>query len=287
MFLFLLRSLVFIFTASTLLSAHAAAEKDRPGSKDHPLLLRVPGYYINDYDQKDFEVFDMKLWQDGKPATPFHAEGKVTKIGYRIGKGLSTPSCAAVQMNYRRALEQIGAARLPSKRGCSHLYPDVYQLKQEGVNTYVVVEMPNDDGENYRLTIVEAAPLLQVVTANAAALYDALKKDGFVPLYLNFETNQAGLRPDAQGTIKEIVTLLKNNPDLKLSIEGHTDNVGDPKSNKILSEARANTVMKEVIKQGIDGKRLVAEGFGQEHPVADNRREDGRAKNRRVELVRK
>ncbi|NJN63855.1 MAG: OmpA family protein [Acidobacteria bacterium] len=68
---------------------------------------------------------------------------------------------------------------------------------------------------------------------------------------------------------------------------GHTDNVGQPAPNKALSEKRAQSVMAAVIAGGIDAKRLSAAGFGQERPVADNRTEEGRAKNRRVELVKK
>jgi outer membrane protein OmpA-like peptidoglycan-associated protein len=81
--------------------------------------------------------------------------------------------------------------------------------------------------------------------------------------------------------------MLKSAPTLKLSIEGHTDNVGAPASNKLLSENRARSVMKAVLAGGIAAGRVTAVGFGQENPVADNRTEEGRAKNRRVELVKK
>lgn len=81
--------------------------------------------------------------------------------------------------------------------------------------------------------------------------------------------------------------MLKANPDFKIAIDGHTDNVGDAKSNKKLSEARAHAVMNAVVAQGIDSKRLIAAWFGMEQPVADNRTEEGRAKNRRVELVKR
>jgi outer membrane protein OmpA-like peptidoglycan-associated protein len=84
-----------------------------------------------------------------------------------------------------------------------------------------------------------------------------------------------------------IATLLKSNPTLKLGVEGHTDNVGDAASNKKLSEARAKSVTAAIVASGVDAARLSAAGFGQEKPVADNRTEEGRAKNRRVELVKK
>ena len=73
---------------------------------------------------------------------------------------------------------------------------------------------------------------------------------------------------------------------LNISIEGHTDNVGTPAANKTLSENRARAVMQAVVAQGIAASRLRSAGHGQEKPIADNRSEDGRAKNRRVELVK-
>ncbi|MGH8236936.1 MAG: OmpA family protein [Steroidobacteraceae bacterium] len=76
-------------------------------------------------------------------------------------------------------------------------------------------------------------------------------------------------------------------PTLQLGIEGHTDNVGDAASNKKLSEARAKSVTAAIVASGVETARLSAAGFGQDKPVADNRTEEGRAKNRRVELVKK
>jgi len=84
----------------------------------------------------------------------------------------------------------------------------------------------------------------------------------------------------------EVVSLLKHDKALKLSIEGHTDNVGDKRANLLLSKQRAGSVVKYLTGKGIDGKRLKSDGKGDSVPVADNRSESGRAKNRRVELVR-
>ena len=125
----------------------------------------------------------------------------------------------------------------------------------------------------------------QVVTANE--LLDELNKNGFIALYINFDTGKAELKADGRATVAEIVKMLKDAPSLRVAIEGHTDNVGQPAANKALSEARARSVMAAVVAGRVDAKRLSAAGFGQERPVADNRSEEGRAKNRRVELVKK
>jgi outer membrane protein OmpA-like peptidoglycan-associated protein len=87
--------------------------------------------------------------------------------------------------------------------------------------------------------------------------------------------------------VAQIAALLNGHADLKLSIEGHTDNVGTPAANKTLSEQRAQAVMAAVLKGGVAASRVSAVGWGQEKPIADNRSEEGRAKNRRVEIVKK
>lgn len=92
--------------------------------------------------------------------------------------------------------------------------------------------------------------------------------------------------PDSQAQIEQIVALLKDNPDLKLGIYGHTDNTGDAKHNLKLSEQRAESVVAALTKAGIESNRLTAKGFGDTQPVANNASEDGKAKNRRVELVK-
>jgi OOP family OmpA-OmpF porin len=81
--------------------------------------------------------------------------------------------------------------------------------------------------------------------------------------------------------------MLKANPGLMVSVEGHTDNVGSPASNKTLSNERAKSVVSAIVAQGIDPKRLSPLGHGQDKSIADNQTAEGRAKNRRVELVKK
>jgi len=107
-----------------------------------------------------------------------------------------------------------------------------------------------------------------------------------VALYLNFDSDQATLRPDAQPTLAEVQKLLTGSPDLRLAVQGHTDNTSTPAHNQQLSEARAQAVVAALAAQGITGGRLQAAGFGQTKPLADNATETGRARNRRVELVR-
>ena len=104
---------------------------------------------------------------------------------------------------------------------------------------------------------------------------------------VNFATDQANILPDSQPQIEQVIQLLKNNPELKLSINGHTDNSGNTKHNQTLSEQRANAVVKALTNNtGIQQSRLTAKGLGDTHPIANNSTEDGKALNRRVELIK-
>ncbi|MFD1470122.1 OmpA family protein [Hymenobacter caeli] len=106
-------------------------------------------------------------------------------------------------------------------------------------------------------------------------------------LYLNFDTDKATLRPDAQPTLAEVLKLLQQNPGLRLAVQGHTDNAGTPAHNQTLSEDRARAVVAALVGAGTAATRLEAAGFGQTRPVADNATDAGRAQNRRVELVQR
>jgi len=99
-----------------------------------------------------------------------------------------------------------------------------------------------------------------------------------------FQTGKAVILQKSFPLLDEIANVLKQNPQMKIVIEGHTDNVGNPRSNKILSQKRAEAVRQYLISRGISGDRLTAIGYGSERPIAPNTTEEGRAKNRRVEF---
>ncbi|HSR39787.1 MAG TPA: OmpA family protein, partial [Phnomibacter sp.] len=100
-----------------------------------------------------------------------------------------------------------------------------------------------------------------------------------------YETNSFKLNPSSFIELDKLVQLLKDNPSIKVQINGHTDNVGKPADNLLLSANRAKSVVEYLISKGIDKTRLTAKGFGATQPVADNGTETGRAKNRRTELL--
>ena len=100
-----------------------------------------------------------------------------------------------------------------------------------------------------------------------------------------FDFNKANLKPSAEDVLAEAVRTLKQNPDMRVEIDGHTDSIGSAAYNQRLSEKRAQAVKNYLVGQGISASRITAEGMGKDHPVADNKAAEGRAKNRRAEIV--
>ncbi len=121
----------------------------------------------------------------------------------------------------------------------------------------------------------------------AVPLYDRMMSDGKIISYgITFDVGKSTLKPESMTEINRIAQLMKDNPTVKFSVEGHTDNTGGGASNQTLSEARSKAVMDKLVEMGVDKSRLKAAGKGQNSPIADNTTDEGRAKNRRVEFVK-
>ena len=103
---------------------------------------------------------------------------------------------------------------------------------------------------------------------------------------INFDVDKATIKPESMGTLNMIVGVLKDNPDIKFEIDGHTDNSGTAAHNLTLSQQRSDAVKDQLVKMGVDASRLTAKGFGDSKPVSDNTTLEGKATNRRVEFVK-
>jgi outer membrane protein OmpA-like peptidoglycan-associated protein len=126
------------------------------------------------------------------------------------------------------------------------------------------------------------------IAESNTSLFDALNASGRVATHgILFDVNSDHIRPESAPTLLEIADMLKAHSDLKLTIEGHTDNTGDPAANQALSERRAASVKSALVSNyGIDASRLATKGFGASKPAASNDTAEGRQQNRRVELVK-
>jgi OOP family OmpA-OmpF porin len=265
-----------IVLASSLAIVRAQEEKDIEGSQDHPLLSRMPGYYISSYEPKDFDSYQSAYL----PEAESRWEGKLTKLGYTRKSGSKPVSMTQIARNYEEAAKKIGG---------KVLYKDARimdaKIQKNGTVTFVEATAYNE-GANYELLIVESKPMEQEVTANAEALSQSIAATGKAAVYgIYFDTGKSIVKPESNPTLEEIAKLLKQNPHLKLYVVGHTDNVGTLDANLKLSSDRAVAVVKALVGRGIDAARLKASGVGPYSPTTSNKTEEGKAKNRRVELV--
>jgi len=159
----------------------------------------------------------------------------------------------------------------------------VLRTKNDG-NIYVQY-ISNNAGAS--LNVLQEAAFEQSITkVTADEISSDLIEKGKAILYINFDVDKSIISRDGIETVNEIAVALKNNPTLKISIEGHTDNSGNLTNNKTLSANRAEAVKEKLTSNGIDKNRLSAVGFGSEKPIATNDSEENKAKNRRVELIR-
>ena len=252
------------------------AKADAPHCQDHPLLNRIPDYWIESCVQKQFDAYKFNV---GK--TKSQVEGQFWNIRYQPPPSLTTkPSTLQVLRNVENAVKQVGGKVVATDSS-----QETLTLTKDGKELWI--EVWADYTGKYILTIVQKDAMDQVITANADAFANGLKTTGHIAVDgILFDTGKATLRPESRQAIGEVVKLLKADENLKVFVVGHTDNVGAVDGNMKLSQARAETVVQELTSSGINAARLKAYGSGPYAPVASNDAESGRAKNRRVELVK-
>ena len=299
------RSILTLSAVLLLPAAPAFAQKDEPDCKDIPLFNRMPGHYIarcesSPFEQRKFPVGPVNADRETKLV---EVEGPWTLVVYRPAEGTPKTSPLQIQRNFEAAAKKAGGTVEGSYPEWCKMQLDesfkfgntctdrgsTLRFAKDGKELWVFVNgtaMPHTGYEDgYAVMMSEREALTQDIVAND--LFEKISKDGMVALYLNFDTASAVIQPTSDSQLDEIATMLKSNASLSVEVAGHTDNVGTPEANMKLSDARAQAVMKALVTRGVPAARLSAKGFGQSQPIADNRTEDGRAKNRRVELVKK
>jgi OOP family OmpA-OmpF porin len=264
---------------SLLTSAHLCAqEQDVEGSKDHPLFNRMPGYYIQRYEEKDF---DTHSFRDAN-LNELNVEGHLVALVYSLKSGAKEASRLQVLRNYENAVTKIGGTVLKSDWDGSSFMKVVKDGKEiwVHVDAYITSE--------FKLTIVEKKSMAQDIVASADAISGDIRATGHAAVYgIYFDTGKWAIKPESDAALSEIGKLMKQDPALRLNVVGHTDNVGGIESNMKLSQARAEAVVQALSgKYGVAAARLRPYGIGPLSPVASNDSEEGKGKNRRVELVK-
>jgi OOP family OmpA-OmpF porin len=259
--------------AFTLLGQDAP-RTDAEGCKDSPLITRMPGSTINSCENKEFQQAEMPVGKDADGNVIDKTfEGEYHSWDMATREGMSE---IQIFRNFETALKQGGFTIAYEDS------PDTITAHKS--DTWYMLE---SKGSFYYQTILTVKSMVQEVSADVTAMKDELNKSGHVAMYgIHFETGGSMIMPDSIHLMGEVAKMLQQNPDIKVNVEGHTDNVGPAASNQELSEARAQTVMTWLTAHGVASSRLNAKGWGQAKPVADNSTEEGRAKNRRVEFVK-
>jgi Outer membrane protein and related peptidoglycan-associated (lipo)proteins len=252
-----------------------AQEADAEGCTDSTTLTRMRGCIIVDCNKKEYDAAELIVAADQQSQS---VEGEVEIVNYTCPASMSL---LMIARNAENALKPQGYATVFSGTAVND-WPVITARK--GSN-WVSVETNESPG--YKQTIVRGTEMEQQMVASAAEMEAEIARSGQYSMYgVLFDTGKATIQPESEKVLGEVASLLKKNASWRMQIEGHTDNVGAKDANLKLSQQRAEAVRAWLVAKGVPGARLVAKGFGDSKPVVGNDTEEGRAKNRRVTLVK-
>ena len=265
---------IFLVVSACFLSASLAFG----AVQEYPLFSKLATFTFTPKESRDlpFGAHKFKTGINGKDSLT--VEGKYITLRYKLEKNADTPGQLYIIRNFMNAVQQVGGEVLFENRGSA-----TFRIIQGEKEIWAEVSAPSN-GKWYDLDIVEKKSMQQEVTVNP--VLDAIDRAGKATVYINFDTASSKIRPDSEPVIETIYAMLQERPEMKISIEGHTDGDGTAEGNQKLSEERARAVQTALVGRGIIAARLISKGHGMSMPVADNTTEDGKAKNRRVELVK-
>jgi OOP family OmpA-OmpF porin len=248
-----------------LVAPQAKPEKIDPEKGDFPYLISLPGSKLRG---GGLDAGAFSVTPEGTNQPEVVASGSINKR-YEQPEGLTN---ALFMTEYRTAL--VKAGWVIAKQSNSSDAGILAHYTQQGRNLWASLHK-NNDGYN-----------IQVGDAGATDLRKALSSSCHVALYgVLFDFNKATLLPASDPVLKQVQALLTADMSIKIEVQGHTDNVGTDAYNQTLSEARARSVVTWLTQHGVATDRLSAKGYGKMKPVADNGNDEGRAKNRRVEIA--
>ena len=246
----------------------------------HPAIPVFPGFKLETSKVQEFGAFKFQT-ANGEKAV----EGKTWELNYMTKEGVKGPSGLEVIRNYENAFKKKGGTVVFSDPGEG---AGTFKMPSAGGGEiWLYVLASGSEGEYIDMNIVETKAMVQRVELSSDQMAQQLAQSGHVALYgIQFETGKAAIKPDSAKVLDEVAKLLAGQAGLKLRIEGHTDNVGGSAQNKKLSDERAAAVKAWLVGHNASAANLTTAGLGDTKPVADNSTESGRAKNRRVELVK-
>lgn len=261
------------------------AQKDCEGCKDYELVQRMPNYFINNYIESEFGAEEFKI--DGKPQ---QIEGHRIQIEYKHNnekqKDFEFPSRIQILRNYSNAVKAKGGDIL-------------FESKNSETGNYYLNTLNGKEiwfkvtgwysGKRYKIIVIERKKMNQDINISADFIKERIDLFGKVEIQgIYFDVGKATIRNESTPALTEIAKYLTENPNSNCWVVGHTDSDGSFELNSQLSLERAKAIKAELeLKYAIKSNRLFAEGVGPLAPIASNKTEEGKQKNRRVELVLK
>jgi outer membrane protein OmpA-like peptidoglycan-associated protein len=286
----------FLLLLGGAVAQQAMAQGANPEGFQTPSGYEIRSSKIQDFGafavNGKFDCLDGGAWaMCGTKHGPFDSKGHV-----RLGGKIETTSYRRLSerstnyllyLNFKRVIQQAGGRHVAQYRDGDEARGFFKHLLviEKGLNKrWVLFDAYGANQKFPTITVITLTDVPNILSE--IDLQQQLESLGFATLQLNFDNNMVAVRQDAEPTLNEVVKLMNSSTKLRLSVEGHTDNVGSPQANKDLSQRRADAILTYLVRHGVTASRLQSVGHGQEKPVADNRREEGRSLNRRVELVK-
>lgn len=271
-------SLLIMFCVTSLLFAQ---EMDAEGCKDHPFFNRLENYYI-DGCKENYNEYEFMMGNDKTQIL----EGTLIDILYTYDGpfGPNLPSKLQVIRNYENAIAKMGGQKVYSRTTDDGGWTGAtFHLQKDGSEYWLgIYDLINNPVDQFTFVLMTVEGMKQEITANE--MFEKINSGLPITLYINFETGKSAIKSDSENIVEELYQMMNENPDLKILVEGHTDNVGNKASNQSLSEKRAASLKTALVTKGISSSKIETVGFGQDQPLADNSTDEGRAKNRRIEI---
>lgn len=270
-----------LFLVLSLFSVTANAQDAKRCEGSEPVYMnRMPGFYISDCKNSEYNDVEFVYWVKGK-ANKISKGGKYYHIYYFKNEGETRKfSSAQINQNYNNAILKVKGKVLDEKK-------TIFSASINGKEVYIQVNTAENstDTRSYNIEVVEVEPMQQDVIVD---MKEGIEKDGKVALYgILFDVNKAVIKPESETALQTVIDYLNANPGVKIYIVGHTDNTGVFANNSKLSKDRALAVKNYLVTKGkIDPARLGSEGVASLCPVSTNSTEEGKALNRRVEIVK-
>ncbi|NII25319.1 OmpA family protein [Pseudoflavitalea sp. X16] len=277
-------------TFLSLLFVTALVAQSANNPDGHSLFSMMPNYAVDKYSLVKNEFDQLKILVPDKKETAGYSEAikegelEVCRFEFK-GDAKNQPSNLLILRNFKNAVAQKGGELIFEDK----FYQDkeFFKIKQGG-NTYWV-KIYCDGIGNYTISSIKEAPMSQYIVLNAGQIKSGLDQEGKVAFYgIFFDVDKAVVKPESAPTLTAIAGFLKANPATNVFIVGHTDNTGDFTRNSTLSKDRATAVATELTtKYGVSKAQVTPQGVASLAPIAPNDTEENKAKNRRVEIVKK